>query len=656
MEEEGTSTGTEVATATSPKSRKRSASRNGKRSEVASNGGTPTDRRSRKVAKPNNGTMVSVRETSPCSPIPLQKRSFSLPPKYVLVLDNGGDTVKYGWAVNPDHSGNDSGCQCQYMPNVTARLAQQWTVLIGDEIQTQVKNPNSCIAITRSTERGIITNMGNQIQIWKRILDTLHITISSSIVTETSAAYGWSNGSTLAVSKNLKRQKDRSNDPSIPTTKSHTTIPSNLCAVMIGICPYTPRFILDHIMTIWFEEFHFHQVGFCISTVAAAIYRPISLQTSNIRNDDSYKDVIVPIACVVDLGYSAIHIIPVYDNKVITGITTESSTNHDRKGTIRRIPFGAKHMINIWKYYCSYRQWNLMDSEWIVRDVFEKTAYVSLSFISDMKLARKIPFGRRPYDREYILPNYDTTFIGEVQIPNSVIQEIERMKQNTPNVEVSEKPSIEEEEETSDDENDEDYNDNDVTVDVDDIDDDNDDGPIHDDDDDDEDNESPEQIRQRLLKQREEERRLREIEADQNQILNVSMERYAIPEALFRPSDVGLPSEWANVPQAIVQSIEACPILYRAGLYRSIQLTGGLSNLPNLKVRLLEELRKLVPYQYQLNVSISDSPINQAWMGIANLTQQQSHHAWGVDRDEWENLSKRGAWKRLQMCEGGYLL
>ena len=642
----------------------------------------------RKPRKSTSKKADTAKKETPYAQKLSKKTPSSLPsvpattaPRYVLVLDNGSDTIKYGWSIDPQliNTNNDNNIgihttnndsnhiqepntpkttQCQYMPNITARLTQQWTVLIGNDITTQVKNPNvSCTAVTRScTERGMITNMGNQIQVWKHILDTLHVTISPLKSTETSIAFGWNK---VIPKTNQHRDTNVTNHPSSASSSHATTkfIPSNQCGVMIGVPPYTPRSIIEHIMSIWYDEFQFRQVGFCVSTGAAPTVRPMrpmiarppsnQVEQSNVLVLED-TTCVVPIACVVDLGYSAVHVIPLYDKRVISSTTSSHHPNH---GTIRRIPFGGKHMINLLKYYCSYRQWNLMDSEWIVRDVFEATAFVSTSFRSDMKLAQKIPyFGRRPYDCEYILPNYDTTTIGQVQIPESVQIEIERLKQHQ-SADIH--TTINDEDANDDeDEDDEDYNENDMNVD--DVDYGSDDD-MEDDDDDDE-NELPEQIRQRLLKQREDERRQREMEAEQQQILNVSTERFAIPEALFRPSDVGLPTNWANVPQAIVQSIEACPPIYRPGLYRSIQLTGGLSQLPNFKDRLLVELRALVPCQYTLNITIGESPIDQAWIGMASITRQEPYESWSVSREEWEGLSRRGAWKRLQVSNGGYFI
>lgn len=558
--------------------------------------------------------------------------------QHALVLDNGGDTVKYGWATTSTTTTTTNGQSThpvpRFMPNVTARLPQQWTVLVGDEIYTSVSNPNSCIAVTRSTERGIITNLGNQIQVWKRILDVVGVVVSWKKDNPASVAFGWS----------TKSNKPNSGGGGGETDKP--IVASKNCNVLIGIAPYTPRSILDQILTIWLDDFGFQGAGFCVSPAAAAIYRPIApirrTQEEQMPSSLSMTEVI-PIACVVDLGWSAIQIVPVYKDKVIGN------------GTIRRLPFGARHLINIWKYTASYRQWNLMDNaEWVLRDLFEQTALVSTQFNSDMNIARRMPAGRRPYDCEYVLPDYSKSNAGIVRIPEAVQKEIEKGKTVDPTTE-----NEDEDDDDYDEENDEDYNEIDMVVDGggEDIDD---DEALVGSSGDDDDEDSPEEIRKQLLLQREADRRRMDLEAQQQQVLNVSTERFAIPEALFRPSDVGFPMDWANLPQAIVQVISACPKIYRAGLYQSVQLTGGLSQLPNLSSRLQEELRSLVPSQYDVCVptcdSISSSPASQAWQGAARIALHVPFAEWGVTREEWNASSGRGAWKKLVNKKSGYLV
>lgn len=585
---------------------------------------------------------------------------------HTLILDNGGDTVKYGWSDGSSTT-NDT-TRCRYMPNLTARLPQQWTVLVGDEVNEKIQNPNLA-TITRSTERGgIICNLGNQVLVWKRILDVMGVVLPSH--SNSSASVLWKNtqwNKTNVNKNNTTTAADSSNPGAAETILSHS------CAVLIALPPHHPHNVLEHIMSVWMEDFGFARVGFCLSAVAAAAHlcssRMLRLESSSTSippppqheqqqkyantptGTIKHKNVsdVIPISCVVDLGYSAIEIVPVYENKVIHG------------SAIRRVPIGGRHLIQLWKYYCTYRQWNMMDQEWVVRQIWEQTAYVSLKYDQEMKLAQQVAAGRRPYDREFVLPNYDTTQTGTVRIPVAVQRILEKQQHQQDRYDLLEDMNDEEDEDDEDFtekdviEDDEDYNLDEFVNDV------NESGAnignILDESDDEEDgDESTENVRKRILKEREEEeRRRRELEAE-HQILNITVERFAIPETLFRLSDAGLPSEWANVPAAIVQSIEACPLIYQAGLYQSIQLTGGLSQLKNLTERLEGEIRALAPAQYPIKISRADKPQEQAWIGTQQLSIQIPCSDWSIGRDEWEQNESKRCWKRLLMSQGGYLV
>ncbi|EEC51952.1 predicted protein, partial [Phaeodactylum tricornutum CCAP 1055/1] len=354
-----------------------------------------------------------------------------------LIIDNGGDTLKYGWSTDTLPS---------LIPNKTARLPQQWTVLVGDQLST-VQNPSQLIGVTHSTERGVVVNLGNQVQVWK---------------------------------------------PADPDTPE---IPAATCAVLLALAPHTPRIMLDLIVQTWLEDLGFAHVGLCVSAVAAA---------QNVSND-------YDTCCVVDLGWSATHIVPTHRQQVLDS------------RAIRRVPIGGRHLINAWKHFCSYRQWNLMEQEFIVRDVWERTAYVSLDFHTEIALARRLPAGQRPYDREF-----------------------------------------------------------------------------------------------------------------EEQILNVSVERFTFPEAFFRPSDLGLPLDWASLPQAIVQSIGACPESYQPALYKTIRLIGGLALLSNIKARLLHEIRCLAPAEYDIQLDLDDKPVAEAWQGARKYAATVRYRIWSISRDEWE--------------------
>jgi actin-related protein len=568
----------------------------------------------------------------------------------VLLIDNGGDTIKYGWLTEDNENNKPQGT----LPNVTARLPQQWTVLVGDQLAS-IQNPNTLIGVTRSTERGIISNFGNQVQVWKRLLDILGVAVPLDSIT--AQAFGWK--------KQAARDKTTNEKPK--------TIPASHCAVFITVPPYCPRTVLDQITLIWLEDFDFAHVGLCTTGVAAS-YATVT------------PSPVVPTArCMVDVGWSATTVIPTYRHRVPLSVPSsnsdQDSTHNSSSSCIRRMPLGGRHLINMLSYYCSYRQWNLMGQEGILRPVLEQTCFVSMDLNADYKTAQRVPAGRRPYDREFVLPDYHTTFVGHVQLPLA-LQRLQNQE--------------EEEEEGEDDEDDEsvreeDMNEEDVELDVgeDVVDealppkkkerpksnskknhgkkdaattsnkgsDDHEDEQDSDSDDDmSDDDDDVEVLRQQLLKQRqEEERRRRAMEAEQ-QILRLSVERFSIPEVLFRPSDGGLPRDWAGLAETVQQAIAASPPHLHAALYQSIRLVGGLSQLPNLKERFEQELRSIMPCDYDLSVSLSEVPQDEIWQGLKAIAQKTSYKEWSISREEWLSKGKRGAWGRLTHNEGGYII
>lgn len=81
----------------------------------------------------------------------------------------------------------------------------------------------------------------------------------------------------------------------------------------------------------------------------------------------------------------------------------------------------------------------------------------------------------------------------------------------------------------------------------------------------------------------------------------LGIERIAIPEILFHPSDIGMPQ--MGIAEGIVQAVQSCPEAYRGGMYANIVLTGGSTKFPNFAQRLAEELRPLVPIEFKIHIS-----------------------------------------------------
>ena len=528
-------------------------------------------------------------------------------------MDNGGDTIKFGWST-------DTEPRC--VPNVTARLQQQWTVLVADQL-SQIQNPNQLIGVTRSMERGVIVNMGNQVQVWKRILDLLGVNLSSTINPDTAQAFGWKLGAKKNQQQNLQKQ-------ALPIPH----IPPHTCAVLLSVPPLCPRAVLDQIVSVWMQEFGFAHVGLCTGPL---------LSSRTLVQDNKYQT-----ACMVDLGWSATHIVPTIAGRLVPQPNDASPNN----SVVRRLALGARHLIKIWQYHCSYRQWNLMDQEFILRECLEQTGYMSMDYKGDMQEARKWPLGLRPYDRDVLLPDYQNTFEMSFQIPPPLQQRLKNERDGKDNAE---------EEEDDDDSSDEDVREEDMNeedIEEDEGDDNDDEGKetknkISDQDEEDDDDEDEDALRERLLKERAAEEKRKQLLKEEQQVLRISVERFAIPEALFRPSDVGLPMDWAGLASVIHHSIQACPDYLHAAMYRSVYLVGGLSLLKNLKESLEIKLRALVPCEYNIVVTAVPNAIYHCWNAMKALAREDSHDKWSSSRDEWEAMSRRGVWRSHTVHQGG---
>ena len=587
------------------------------------------------------------------------------PPTRVLLIDNGGDSIKYGWIENQSINGNDAAKSTtsndfpRSIPNISARLMHQFTTLVGDELG-RVQNPNSLMPPTRSMERGMICNLENQTRVWKRMLDLLGVMVPTHTVT--AKCLGWK----IASASKRKTGKLAAAATTGTGELPEKTIPPQTIGVILLMPPHCPRVLIDQIFTVWMEDFCVSHVGLGISSACASYDQ---------SNRTPWKT-----SCTVDLGWSSTLIVPTFRNKLIRiqdkdgEATTSTDEARNDASTIRRLPFGGRHMINMMKYYMSYRQYNLMDQELLLRDVFERLSYISTDMEEELHIARLKPSGRRPYDRDFVLPDYSNTTRGEIRIPLLLQRDIEREERKKKEDQQEKEELVNEDEEDDEDfcsgddeEEDDDVEDEDFDEDIGDdeeapkkrkkkvgkerkrkkVDDD------EDENDDSDEEESMEEKRKRLLQQRAAEERRKREQQEEEQVLRVSVERFTIPEVLFRPIDAGFQSDLVGLSQTIVQSVEACPEYYRPALYRSIYLVGGVALLPNLIERLEHELRSLVPSEYDIDISIGESPIDRAWIGGKSYFEKENYTKSTVSRREWEESSKRRAYKKLLIENGG---
>jgi len=355
--------------------------------------------------------------------------------------------------------------------------------------------------------------------------------------------------------------------------------------------------------------------------------------------------------CIVDCGFSFTHVVPTFDARAV------------QKG-IRRINIGGKILTNLLKEQISYRQWNMMDDFAIVNSVKEDTCFISpkrTDFDEFMLYARQTKKGLRSFDRDFVLPDFVHSFQGKVELPALLRrkmeweerqrekkrkEEEEKQKKATEgekgadtsgtiaedNIPATSKEEDAEKNKTEAAEKDENYDEKCDASKNDDHDDkdnnnDDDDGSESDDNSDEEDEKTKQQKKKenllRLQKQRQKEiERAKYIQEQEQQSLEISVERFTIPEIIFTPSYIGLVNS-CGLGEAIVQSIQSCDAELRAALYHNIVLTGGTVLLPGFKERVEMEVRSLAPDNYVVRVFLPEDPVHFAWKGAHELVRQK---------------------------------
>jgi actin-related protein 6 len=169
---------------------------------------------------------------------------------------------------------------------------------------------------------------------------------------------------------------------------------------MIDINPRTTSLLLtepccnfpsiqESLNEIAFEEYQFKSFFRCPAAVLSAI-----------KHSQDHPQSIC--CCVVDVGFSFTHIIPIYGGRIISS-------------SIRRIDIAGKVLTNHLKELISYRQLNVMDETYVINQAKEEVCFVSQDFYKDMELAKRRDH-HNTIVRDYVLPDFSHIQHGYVKI------------------------------------------------------------------------------------------------------------------------------------------------------------------------------------------------------------------------------------------------
>mmetsp|Transcript_3733 Transcript_3733/g.7141 ORF Transcript_3733/g.7141 Transcript_3733/m.7141 type:complete len:634 (-) Transcript_3733:68-1969(-) len=582
---------------------------------------------------------TTAAETSQTTPAAPPRLTGPLP---TLILDTGGWNIKHAVVRPvPQHGGqyDNDDIQPVHSPNLAAKPKHQLTTLLSSQINN-IQN-KSQLSLMRPMERGYVTDFGTQFKIWDFILKAERLEVRHLF--SRGGVKGVMPSATLGPKGNVGRTKNVTpaavSDQETTAHGRDSLLFTHTAAVLCLVQPFTPRCILDREDEVWFRDFGFGRVSRRLGACCSA-YKYLKDGKINSNNDTTSStskgsqdrlnkgilDDETACCCVIDCGFSMTSIVPTINACAI------------KKG-IKRIQVGGKLMTNLLKQTISYRKFNMMDEFYIINEAKESLCFVSMDFKNEMVKARNIPEGRRWFDREFVLPDFVETFQGSIRLPPMLkqLQEEEkkiqisigreecRKEESTESRLATEKDQLlPMEDEANDNE------DNDDTSDE---------------------EETQEQARRRILEQKELERQRQEREDIDKQVLCLSVERFAIPEVLFRPSDIGMTQ--LGIADAIVQSIESCDPIYRPALYQNIVLTGGNAKIPNLKERLEVELRSIAPQNVKIRVYLPNDPETYAWDGARQLVRDNELNGNGSGSDDSSNIYlERADWELRRQSNG----
>lgn len=145
-------------------------------------------------------------------------------------------------------------------------------------------------------------------------------------------------------------------------------------------------------------------------------------------------------------------------------------------------------------------------------------------------------------------------------------------------------------------------------------------------------------------------RKLNSATQDAEISMTLGNERFAIPEIIFNPSDIG--SKQPGLADCIMQSLAVLPPLIQATLLSNVLVVGGNGNIPEFVDRLETELRMRVRSEWAVRVRKMKDPVKSSWLGGARLASRHRDvvREYGVTKEEY--FEHGSAWVARRFLHG----
>jgi actin-related protein len=126
----------------------------------------------------------------------------------------------------------------------------------------------------------------------------------------------------------------------------------------------------------------------------------------------------------------------------------------------------------------------------------------------------------------------------------------------------------------------------------------------------------------------------KDYELPDGNIMQVGSERFRCPEALFKPTFIGL--EAAGVHETTFNSIMKTDVDVRRDLYANIVLSGGTTMFDGLQDRMTKEVTALAPAQVKIKVVAPPERKYSVWIGGSILSSLSTFQTMWIKKEEYD--------------------
>jgi len=117
-------------------------------------------------------------------------------------------------------------------------------------------------------------------------------------------------------------------------------------------------------------------------------------------------------------------------------------------------------------------------------------------------------------------------------------------------------------------------------------------------------------------------------------VITIGNERFRAPEALFRPSMVGL--EAAGIHETTFNSVIKCDMDIRRDLYANVVLSGGSTMFPGIADRMQKELGSMAPTSIKVRIVAPPERKYSVWIGGSILSSLSTFQNMWVTKQEYD--------------------